>query len=51
MASMRPRASRARKAAGLLGEIEQHRPGLEHGDRLAAAGRRAIHERGNTVVR
>ncbi len=35
----------------LLGEIEQHGAGFEHRDRLAAAGRCAIDQRGNAVVR
>src|SRR6476620_3374714 len=37
--------------AGLLGEIHQHRAGLEDRDRLVAALRRMIDHRGNAVVR
>jgi hypothetical protein len=50
MASMRARIAR-QELTRLLGEIEQHGAGLEHRDRLAAAGRCAIDQRRNAVVR
>jgi hypothetical protein len=50
MASMRARIAR-QELPRLLGEIEQHGAGFEHRDRLAAAGRRAIDQRGDAVVR
>ena len=39
------------EAPGLVGQIDQDRPGLEHRDRLAAIGRRAVHDGRNAVVR
>ena len=38
------------EATGLLGKIEQDRPGLENCNRLAAAGRCVIEDGGNSVV-
>jgi hypothetical protein len=38
------------EAADLVGEVEQHRAGFEHSDRLAAIGRRMVHQRGDLVV-
>jgi len=39
------------KAAGLVGEIDQDRAGLEHRERPAAVGWRVIDDRRNPVVR
>ena len=41
---------RRQKFSGLLGEIQQHRAGLEDRDRLSAALRRMIDHRRNAVV-
>ena len=43
--------SARQEAAGLLGEIDQDRAGLEHRKRLAAVGGRMVDDRRNAVVR